>query len=144
MRTAKILIRLGGCPGWSDSSPVAQVILLVLSWGGSYAFECYFCNRLRLTDTMMVLRPRQGNLRQVFRLFKVSCEAFLSTRQIIWKRARDFLVETSTPSFIFLFFISKARKWGSYFFCLLKKTEMQEEFIFLQYRVSSLKKCFEL
>ena len=29
------LIRLGGCPGWSESSLGAQIILLVLSWGGS-------------------------------------------------------------------------------------------------------------
>ena len=29
--TAKTLIRLGGCPGWSESSPGTQVILLVLS-----------------------------------------------------------------------------------------------------------------
>ena len=29
-------IRLGGCPGWSESSLGAQIILLVLSWGGSY------------------------------------------------------------------------------------------------------------
>ena len=29
------LIRLGGCPGWSESSLAAQVILLVLSWCGS-------------------------------------------------------------------------------------------------------------
>ena len=35
MRTAKTLIRLGGCPGWSESSLGAQIILLVLSWGGS-------------------------------------------------------------------------------------------------------------
>ena len=28
------LIRLGGCPGWSESS-LGAVILLVLSWGGS-------------------------------------------------------------------------------------------------------------
>ena len=32
-RTAKILIRLGGCPGWSESSLGAQSFLLVLSWG---------------------------------------------------------------------------------------------------------------
>ena len=30
------LIRLGGCPGWSESSLGAQVILLVLSCAGSY------------------------------------------------------------------------------------------------------------
>ena len=36
MRTAKTLIRLGGCPGWSESSLGAQVILLILSFAGSY------------------------------------------------------------------------------------------------------------
>ena len=35
--TAKTLIRLGGCPGWSESSLGTHAILLVLSWGGSYA-----------------------------------------------------------------------------------------------------------
>ena len=29
------LIRLGGCPGWSESSLGAHAVLLVLSWGGS-------------------------------------------------------------------------------------------------------------
>ena len=36
MQTAKALIRLGGCPGWSKSSLGAQVILLVLSCSGSF------------------------------------------------------------------------------------------------------------
>ena len=35
-RTAKALIRLGGCPCWSESSLGSKVILLVLSWGGSF------------------------------------------------------------------------------------------------------------
>ena len=35
MQTAKTLIRLGGCPGWSESSLGAHAILLILSWGGS-------------------------------------------------------------------------------------------------------------
>ena len=30
------LIRLGGCPDWSESSLVAHASLLVLSWGGSF------------------------------------------------------------------------------------------------------------
>ena len=34
MRTAKT-DRLGGCPGWSESSLAAKAILLVLSLGGS-------------------------------------------------------------------------------------------------------------
>ena len=36
MRTTKTLIRLGGCPGWSESSLGAHAILLVLTWGGSF------------------------------------------------------------------------------------------------------------
>ena len=36
MRTAKTLIRLGGCPDWSESSLGAYAILLVLSRGGSF------------------------------------------------------------------------------------------------------------
>ena len=35
-RTAKTLIRLGGCPGWSESSLCAHVILLVLLRCGSF------------------------------------------------------------------------------------------------------------
>ena len=38
MWTAKILIKLGGCPGWPESSLGAQVILLVLSYSGSIAY----------------------------------------------------------------------------------------------------------
>ena len=37
MRTAKTLIRLGGCPDWSEYSLGAHAILLVLSCGGSYS-----------------------------------------------------------------------------------------------------------
>ena len=40
-RTAKTLIRLGGCPGWSESSLGAHAILLVLSWGSSLYFCAY-------------------------------------------------------------------------------------------------------
>ena len=36
MRTAKIMIRLGRCPGWSESSLGAHVILLVLLYAGSF------------------------------------------------------------------------------------------------------------
>ena len=36
MRTAKTLIRLGGCAGWSESLLGAHVIVLDLSGGGSY------------------------------------------------------------------------------------------------------------
>ena len=36
-RTMNTLIRLGGCPGWSESSLGTKAILLVLSWGGSHS-----------------------------------------------------------------------------------------------------------
>ena len=45
MRPTKTLIRLGRCSGWSESLLGAKVILLVLSWGGSYqlwASPCYW------------------------------------------------------------------------------------------------------
>ena len=42
MRTAKTLNRLGGCPGWSESSLDAEVILLVLSCVGSFTFSSPF------------------------------------------------------------------------------------------------------
>ena len=37
--TAKTLIRLGGCPGGYESLLGAKIILLVLSWGGSYGWH---------------------------------------------------------------------------------------------------------
>ena len=38
------LIRLGGCPSWSESSLDAKVILLVLLWGGSYFHSPNACS----------------------------------------------------------------------------------------------------
>ena len=37
-RTAKTLIRLGGCPGWSESSLGAHSFCWFCQWGGSYVF----------------------------------------------------------------------------------------------------------
>ena len=42
MRTVKTLVRLGGCPGWSESSLGAYASLLVLSWGGSYVLKVWW------------------------------------------------------------------------------------------------------
>ena len=38
------LIRLGTCPGWSEFSLTAKVILLVLSWGGSFVLFYFNAN----------------------------------------------------------------------------------------------------
>ena len=46
MRTAKTLIRLGGCPDWSESLPDAQATLLSWSGGGSVLLLCHFCMQL--------------------------------------------------------------------------------------------------
>ena len=54
MRTAKTLIRLGGCPGWSESSLGAEVILLFSScggsvdlniWSGTWFLACRICSK---------------------------------------------------------------------------------------------------
>ena len=50
MRTAKTLIRLGECPGWSESSLSAQIILLVLSWGGSIIIQVNTSGALPFTS----------------------------------------------------------------------------------------------
>ena len=47
MRTAKTMIKLGGCPGGSESSLGAQVILLVLSCGGSRVMHFLPSNSIR-------------------------------------------------------------------------------------------------
>ena len=51
-RTAKTLIRLGGCPGWSESSLGTKVILLVLSWGGS---KCFFLESTYAAHTHFII-----------------------------------------------------------------------------------------
>ena len=38
LRTQRRLIRLGGCPDWSEFFAGCTLILLVLSWGGSLVF----------------------------------------------------------------------------------------------------------
>ena len=76
MRSAKTLIRLGGCPGWSESSLGAHATLLVLSWGGSinvlygsnffcllprvvYTYFINFLNQSQLTTLLSSLIARQ-------------------------------------------------------------------------------------
>ena len=46
---AKTLIRLDGCPGWSESSLGAHATLLVLSWDGSIVIEI-LCDKNGMTN----------------------------------------------------------------------------------------------
>ena len=64
MRTAKTLIRLGGCPGWSESSLGAQIILLVLS-------SCGWTDSARVWITAMDCR-QSGKHSYILSLFKTS------------------------------------------------------------------------
>ena len=57
MRTAKTLIRLGGCPGWSESLLGAHATLLVLSRGGSYHTE--FGNNVLIKSYGQINYPLQ-------------------------------------------------------------------------------------
>ena len=62
MRTAKTLIRLGGCPGWSESSLGAHAILLVLSWGACSISNirlkkcCCFLSRVMIIQYLFILQ----------------------------------------------------------------------------------------
>ena len=70
-RTAKALIRLGGCPGWSESSLGAHAILLVLPWAGSFFhftlqvpmfhFSLHRCNKYDVYVWMHVWSEKYAN-----------------------------------------------------------------------------------
>ena len=60
MRTAKTLIRLGGCPGWSESSLDAHAILLVLSWGGSFINSNFWQCNDKTNHGQRILVPFSG------------------------------------------------------------------------------------
>ena len=53
-RTAKALITLGGFPGWSESPLGAQVILLVLSWNGSFLVLSLYILYKAIASTALV------------------------------------------------------------------------------------------
>ena len=64
VRPTKTLIRLGGCPGWSESLLGEHAILLVLSWGSiNYALskqsrfrqDCFWGNSLLRVYTVFCL-----------------------------------------------------------------------------------------
>ena len=67
------LIRLGGCPGWSEPSLGSQVILLVLSCGGS------------ISDKIILFRKSTGHAGNQSR----TCDKFLywKRKSVSWKPA---------------------------------------------------------
>ena len=67
MRTAKTLIRLGGCQGWSESSLGAYAILLVLSCRGSHT--CV------VKSVRFIMRPDKGS-KSGWRNFKLKVQFY--------------------------------------------------------------------
>ena len=63
--TAKTLIRLGGCPGWSESSLGAHFSLLVLSQGSSFVFVFISLKYKEIHENVILMnepsRPRTKN-----------------------------------------------------------------------------------
>ena len=72
-RTAKTLIKLGGCPGWSESSLGAHVILLVLSWGGSNEERRRDENRASMRNgrVLMKIPFKENNGKQLDRVKRI-------------------------------------------------------------------------
>ena len=60
MRTAKTLIRLDGCPGWSESSLGAYVILLILWCCGSYCDDSLVIPKYGPNKLSTIYKPQQG------------------------------------------------------------------------------------
>ena len=136
MRTAKILIRLGGCPGWSQSSLGAHAILLVLSWGGSNLFEfwnthilpnffSYFnWNMSRCTTKPTKLRvpskdaDQPGHLPSLIRVFTVHMKKHWALNYIMsaqWRLWSDWADAQADPSLCWGHIVLVLSWGGSYF-----------------------------
>ena len=77
MQAAKILIRLGGCPGWSESSLGAHATLLVLSWGSSFMSLFCYCK-------IKSIQKRLANDRPSLHLPELSKTSSLLSKVQIW------------------------------------------------------------
>ena len=121
MQTAKTLIRLSGCLGWSESSLGAQVILLVLPWGGSVYIQrssrtlfqpCHegnqWCVDSNISNTQV--QPISGTRSLAFRLkliYFIDCEC---RKGRLWQECTD-LPEPS----LFPYVVSTLFAWTSTF-----------------------------
>ena len=85
-RTVKTLIRLGGCPGWSEPSLGAYAISLVLSWGDSHV----------LTSRMPYEKSAPCQM---------SYHATRATRHILPCSSRSYFVVVVVFLLLFLFFL---------------------------------------
>ena len=116
MRTVKTLIRLGGCPGWSEFSLGAHAILLVLSWGGSGLIMHTPFSK----DTAAVLSERKSA-----DLSSLYVSLGFKKRQNLWYLEREFTVpfKSSVPCHDyqrkFLYFSMKITK-----ICTIRVHEM--------------------
>ena len=90
MRTAKTLIRLGGCPGWSESSLGAQPhIRLVLWWGGSlYYMYSYSINTVMVCFVGARSKTGQKEMLTIFVYFNCwyTCTAYVDPREAFMRK----------------------------------------------------------
>ena len=101
----RTLIRLGRCPGWSESLLGAQVTLLVLSWGGSIIL-CFYS--LFLSTTFMI------KLYCFFIHIVLRCHRSGALQISSWKHLR---VKMTSP---ILHLYSKKQDWWG----IVKKSKM--------------------
>ena len=73
------LIRLGGCPGWSETSLCAQIMLLVLSRGGSYVWMI----RMSLSGSWGFLPTRDSKSKWIFGSRTDLAKVFKSFKQLL-------------------------------------------------------------
>ena len=75
------LIRLGGCPGWPESSLGAHAILLVLSWSGSVFFTYIFAQFISQISTFRLIKAffKRVKFLQCYTIFSSILSTILSS-----------------------------------------------------------------
>ena len=83
LSTQRRLIRLGRCTGWSESSLGAQVILLVLSWGGSYILTTSSSAKHSVLELLEVFLYKYGYAPWTF----IDLSSQLNLNFVVWSTA---------------------------------------------------------
>ena len=102
--TVKTLIRLGIRPGWSESAVGAQIILLVLSWGGSYRYDPKYSDRLIMLGKQC--RPRSDHS---WRSSLIRVYIRFATASASFRHITNPIVQILRPFFLFRWFKSSCQ-----------------------------------
>ena len=104
--TAKTLIRLGKCPGWSESSLGAQIILLVVSWGSSDWIQTSWIFILQIEHKMFLIRIGY------MEIYNEQVTDLLRTEETVLKLREDPVSWVGVLSFLFSSPEWKAHWWA--------------------------------